>query len=122
MLIVNDRDTNQTALANEMLFSLRCERRLYFPPVGFSSTFCHLLSFLPMLFLVKLTGYGPRISRTCFIIMTADNQSERREYAKFNGTNFPKWRFGVMLKIRSKKLEKIVLGTGTKPAEVTYSP
>ena len=44
LLIVNDRDTNQTAQANEMLFSLRCERRLYFPPVGFSPTFvisCH---------------------------------------------------------------------------------
>ena len=69
-------------------------------------------------FTLVVLGYGPRISRTCFIIMAAENQSERREYAKFKGTNFPQWRFGVMLKLRSKKLEKIVLGTETKPAEV----
>ena len=48
-----------------------------------------------------------------------DGPNERRDYAKFNGINFPQWKFGVMLKLRRKKLDQIVLGTETKPNEVT---
>jgi hypothetical protein len=44
--------------------------------------------------------------------------NELRDYAKFNGINFPQWRYGVMLKLRRKKLEKLVLGQDPKPAEV----
>jgi hypothetical protein len=44
--------------------------------------------------------------------------NDLRDYAKFNGINFPQWRYGVMLKLRRKKLEKIVLGTEQKPTEV----
>ncbi|KZS02033.1 Uncharacterized protein APZ42_001085, partial [Daphnia magna] len=43
--------------------------------------------------------------------------NELRDYAKFNGINFPQWRYGVMLKLRRKKLEKLVLGQDPKPAE-----
>ena len=48
-----------------------------------------------------------------------DGPNERRDYAKFNGINFPQWKFGVMLKLRRKKLDQIVLGTETKPNVVT---
>ena len=48
-----------------------------------------------------------------------DGPNERRDYAKFNGINFPQFKFGVMLKLRRKKLDQIVLGTETKPNEVT---
>ena len=48
-----------------------------------------------------------------------DGPNERRDYAKFNGINFPQWKFGVMLKLRRKKLDQIVLGTETNPNEVT---
>ncbi|EFX65886.1 hypothetical protein DAPPUDRAFT_332739 [Daphnia pulex] len=41
--------------------------------------------------------------------------NELRDYAKFNGINFR--RYGVMLKLRRKKLEKLVLGQDPKPAE-----
>ncbi|KZS02486.1 Uncharacterized protein APZ42_000461, partial [Daphnia magna] len=43
--------------------------------------------------------------------------NELRDYAKFNGINFPQWRYGVMLKLRKKKFEKLVLGQDPKPAE-----
>jgi hypothetical protein len=46
------------------------------------------------------------------------SDSPRSDYAKFNGINFPQWKFGVMLKLRRKKLDSIVLGTETKPIEV----
>ena len=52
--------------------------------------------------------------------MADENQNERRDYAKFNGVNFPQWKFGVMLKLRRKKLDQIVLGLEEIPAEVTY--
>ena len=48
-----------------------------------------------------------------------DGPNERRDYAKFNGINFPQFKFGVMLKLRRKKLDQIVLGTETKPNVVT---
>ena len=48
-----------------------------------------------------------------------DGPNERRDYAKFNGINSPQFKFGVMLKLRRKKLDQIVLGTETKPNEVT---
>jgi hypothetical protein len=44
--------------------------------------------------------------------------NDHRDYAKFNGINFPQWRYGVMLKLRRKKLDGIVLGTEPKPTEV----
>jgi hypothetical protein len=46
------------------------------------------------------------------------SDSPRSDYAKFNGINFPQWKFGVMLKLRRKKLDSIVLGIETKPNEV----
>ena len=52
--------------------------------------------------------------------MEDENQNERRDYAKFNGINFQQWKFGVMLKLRRKKLDQIVLGLEEIPAEVTY--
>ena len=52
--------------------------------------------------------------------MADENQNERRDYAKFNGVNFPQWKFGVMLKLRRKKLDQIVLGLEEIPAEVIY--
>lgn len=47
-----------------------------------------------------------------------DNANDRRDYVKFNGINFPQWKFGVMLKLRMKKLDPIVLGIETRPVEV----
>ena len=50
--------------------------------------------------------------------MADENQNERRDYAKFNGVNFPQWKFGIMLKLRGKKLDQFVLGLEDIPAEV----
>ena len=49
----------------------------------------------------------------------SESPNGKRDYVKFNGINFPQWKFGVMLKLRRKKLDSIVLGTETKPVEVT---
>ena len=48
----------------------------------------------------------------------AESPDRRRDYVKFNGINFPQWKFAVMLKLKKKKLGGIVLGTETRPAEV----
>lgn len=49
----------------------------------------------------------------------AESPDRRRDYVKFNGINFPQWKFAVMLKLKKKKLDGIVLGTETRPVEVT---
>jgi hypothetical protein len=49
----------------------------------------------------------------------ADSPDRKRDYVKFNGINFPQWRYAVMLKLRKKKLEDVVLGIEKKPTEVT---
>ena len=68
--------------------------------------------------LLNLTGYGPSLlSSSCN--METDKLNEKRDFPRFNGTNFPQWRFGVMLKLRAKKLDPVVLGTETKPNEVS---
>ena len=51
--------------------------------------------------------------------MTADTENERRDFTRFNGTNFPQYKFAVVLKLRLFNLEQIVLGTETKPVEVS---
>ena len=51
--------------------------------------------------------------------MAADTENERRDFTRFNGTNFPQYKFAVVLKLRLFKLEQIVLGTETKPVEVS---
>lgn len=48
-----------------------------------------------------------------------ESPDKKRDYVKFNGINFPQWKYAVMLKLRKKKLEAIVLGTETKPTQVT---
>jgi hypothetical protein len=40
---------------------------------------------------------------------------------RFNGTGFSQWKFGVTILARAKKLEKVIDGTETKPAEVINS-
>ncbi len=52
----------------------------------------------------------------------AESPDRRRDYVKFNGINFPQWKFAVMLKLKKKKLDAIVLGTETKPVEVICNP
>lgn len=54
-----------------------------------------------------------------YTIMDDGISNDRRDYAKFNGINFPQWKFGVMLKLRRKKLDQIVLGIEEKPTEVS---
>ena len=49
----------------------------------------------------------------------AESPDRQRDYVKFNGINFPQWKFAVMLKLKKKKLGGIVLGTETRPVEVT---
>jgi hypothetical protein len=49
----------------------------------------------------------------------SDSPERKRDYVKFNGINFPQWKYAVMLKLRKKKLEDVVLGTEMKPLEVT---
>ncbi len=51
--------------------------------------------------------------------MANESTNGQRDYAKFNGVNFPQWKFGVMLKLRRKRLDQIVLGAQQKPAQVT---
>lgn len=48
-----------------------------------------------------------------------ESPDKKRDYVKFNGINFPQWKYAVMLKLRKKKLEAIVLGTETKPTQET---
>ena len=47
----------------------------------------------------------------------AESPDRRRDYVKFNGINFPQWKFAVLLKLK-KKLDGIVLVTETRPVEV----
>ena len=37
---------------------------------------------------------------------------------RFNGSGFSQWKFGVQILARAKKLEKVIEGIETKPAEV----
>ena len=66
------------------------------------------------------TGCGPRSTHVKIIynIMDEGSSTDRRDYAKFNGVNFPQWKFGVKPYLRRKKLDLIVLGTEEKPTEV----
>jgi hypothetical protein len=48
----------------------------------------------------------------------AENSEGKRDSTKFNGVNFPQWKFAVMLKLKQKKLDGIVLGYDRKPNEV----
>jgi hypothetical protein len=56
---------------------------------------------------------------TLKLIKMSDSPDRKRDYVKFNGINFPQWRYAVMLKLRKKKLEDVVLGIEKKPTEVT---
>ncbi|KZS03693.1 Uncharacterized protein APZ42_033541 [Daphnia magna] len=38
--------------------------------------------------------------------------------ARFYGTGFSQWSFGVLLMARAKRLESIIQGTETRPIEV----
>lgn len=57
---------------------------------------------------------------TLKLIKMSDSPDRKRDYVKFNGINFPQWRYAVMLKLRKKKLEDVVLGIEKKPTDVTY--
>jgi hypothetical protein len=48
----------------------------------------------------------------------AENSEGKRDFTKFNGVNFPQWKFAVMLKLKQKILDGIVLGYDRKPNEV----
>ena len=53
--------------------------------------------------------------------MSNESITERREFARFNGINFPQFRYAIMLKLKVLRLENIVLGTEPRPHQVTKS-
>ena len=53
--------------------------------------------------------------------MSNESTTERREFARFNGINFPQFRYAIMLKLKVLRLENIVLGTEPRPRQVTKS-
>ena len=59
-----------------------------------------------------------RLTPTRLNTKMAENSEGKRDFTKFNGVNFPQWKFAVMLKLKQKKLDGIVLGYDRKPNEV----
>jgi hypothetical protein len=45
----------------------------------------------------------------------------KRDFTKFNGVNFLQWKYAVMLKLKQKKLDGIVLGNDKKTTEVIWT-
>ena len=50
--------------------------------------------------------------------MSNESITERREFARFNGINFPQFRYAIMLKLKVLRLENIVLGIEPITCEV----
>ncbi len=50
--------------------------------------------------------------------MTSSTSKDVSHIVKFNGTNFPSWKFGIWMFLEKHKLVAVVNGTETKPAEV----
>ena len=65
-----------------------------------------------------ITGYGPRHLPLSLNKMSSPNR-EVSHVVKFNGINFPIWKFGCWLKLEQHNLVKIVTGEETKPVKVT---
>ncbi len=86
------------------------------------------ITFVPVNILTNTVSYVMHIlfklnrlwaQLTLELIKMSDSPDRKRDYVKFNGINFPQWRYAVMLKLRKKKLEDVVLGIEKKPTEVT---
>ncbi|XP_046654657.1 uncharacterized protein LOC124348477 [Daphnia pulicaria] len=53
--------------------------------------------------------------------MSNESTTERREFTRSNGIDFPQIRYATMLKLKVVRLENIVLGTDPKPRHLTKS-
>ncbi|KAK4030475.1 hypothetical protein OUZ56_023711 [Daphnia magna] len=53
--------------------------------------------------------------------MSNESITERREFARFNGINFPQFRYAIMLELKVLRLENIVLGTEPRPHQCGQS-
>jgi hypothetical protein len=72
-------------------------------------------------------GYGPSPQNLQINKMANANQREGENISKdvshipkFNGKNYPSWKYGVWLLSRQHGLTEIVENNATKPAEVRY--
>ena len=68
--------------------------------------------------LIKLNRLWAQLTPTQLNTRMTENSEGKRDFTKFNGVNFPQWKFAVMLKLKQKKLDGIALGNDQKPTEV----
>ena len=66
---------------------------------------------------LKSTGYGPSAHFFCDKMANSPTR-EVSHVIKFNGKNFPLWKFGCWLKLEQHNLVNIVNGTEELPEEV----
>jgi hypothetical protein len=71
--------------------------------------------------LIKLNRLWAQLTPAQLNIRMAENSEGKRDFTKFNGVNFPQWKFAVKLKLKQKKLDGIVLGNDKKPTEVIWT-
>ena len=69
---------------------------------------------------IKLTGYGTR-AFSVKAKMTSSTPKEASHIGKFDGKNFPLWKFTFWLLLEEHALESIVDGTELIPIEVILS-
>jgi hypothetical protein len=51
--------------------------------------------------------------------MAANTSKDVGHIAKFDGTNFPSWKYGIWMFLEKNRLTSIVDGSVTKPVEVS---